>query len=152
MRSGLAARMLSWQIVAVAPFRPRPEVVSHVRIARYFERDIRMRRAVSALAIRHYLGSRIEAERLVLRPQLVSRFHGSVGRLRRAPVLMDCARNCAAMLRSHAFAVVLGVAANVEDLRIAPPDLREQMRIGREVFRARLYPEIGRCEFIYVGR
>src|ERR1700687_4311180 len=50
------------------------------------------------------------------------------------------------MLRAHPFAVVLGVAANVEDLHIVATDSLEQMRVRRECFRARLQREISRRE------
>src|ERR1700687_6202226 len=52
------------------------------------------------------------------------------------------------MLRAHPFAVVLGVAANVEDLHIVAPNSLEQMRVRRECFRARLQREISRRELV----
>src|ERR1700687_5447463 len=52
------------------------------------------------------------------------------------------------MLRAHPFAVVLGVAANVEYLHVVPADSLEQMRVGSEIFRARLQHEISRRELV----
>ena len=97
-------------------------------------------------------GNTGRSPRLELRAQLSRRFHRAAGSLRFAPVLMDCAGNSAAMLRAHSFAVVLGVAANVEDLHIVAPDSFEQMRIRGESFRARLQLEIRRREFLDFGR
>ena len=40
------------------------------------------------------------------------------------------------MFRTHAFAEVFLIAANVEDLHVGTPDSIKQMRICRENFRA----------------
>ena len=86
-----------------------------------------MRRAITTLAVRNYLVGRIEAERLELRAQLCGRFHGAVGSKRRRPILMVRSRNRAAMFRADALAEVFLIAADVEDLHLATPELLEQI-------------------------
>src|ERR1700733_9608039 len=114
--------MLDWQVVVIAPLSPRAEIVPHVRIAGDLQREVRMRRAVAALAVGDYLGGRIEPERFELCAQLGGRFHDSVRIYRGRPILMIGTGNRAAMFRAHAFAEVFGIAANVEDLHLGAPD------------------------------
>ena len=55
------------------------------------------------------------------------------------------------MFRAHALAEILGVAAHVEYLHLGSSEPLEQMRIGRENFRARIELEIRRRELFDLG-
>src|ERR1700722_13324113 len=142
--------MLSRQIVAIAPFRPRPEIIPHPRITRDFQREVRMRGAVSTLAVRDYLIVRIEPDRFELRAQLYGRLHSSICGKRCRPVLMVRSGNRAAVFRADALAEVFRIAANVEDLHVATPESLEQMRIRRQNLRPRTEMEIRRRELLDV--
>src|SRR5579885_3535384 len=115
--------MLDRDVVAVAPLRPRTPVIAHLRIARHLKRDIRVRRAVPALAIRHYLGIGPEPERLEFRAKLPGGLKTSVRTVACRPIAMNRARNCAAAPGANSLREILLVAAHVEKLHLRTPEI-----------------------------
>src|SRR5271170_7735288 len=98
--------MVDRQIIMIAPFAPRAEIVSHARVASEPQREIGIGRAVAALAIGHDFIFGSETERLKFGPQLSSRFKAAVTANVVDPVAMDRAGNRACVPRAHPLAVV----------------------------------------------
>src|SRR5262249_29896580 len=113
--SASSCRVLDGQIVPVAPLFPGAGVVADAREVDQPQRDVCVRRAVAALAIRKDLGvgrhAGLGVHRLQLAVGLVAAVRGEV----LLPFDVDGARNRAAALGAHDVAEVLAVAAGVDN-------------------------------------
>ena len=111
------------------------------RIAEQAQRQIRVRGAVAALAVRHDLAVRRHAGLLVHRAQLGGRLERAVGPEVARPFEVHRAGNRAAARRAHGRAAVLAVAARVEDARVAGwPRRVVHVLPGRDALRASACP------------
>src|SRR5271168_3374250 len=108
--------MVDRQIVMVAPFAPRAEIVPHPWIACEPQRDISVGGAVTALAIGHDFVFWPQPERLKFCPQLGWGLEAAVSADVMDPVAMNSTGNRAAVMSPYALAVVFLVSAHVEDL------------------------------------
>src|SRR5262249_53764836 len=116
-----AHRMLDRNIFAVTPFRPRAPVVAYPGIARLFQRDICVRRAIAALAIGNDPRLGPQTQRRELGAKLAGRLQISLRVVTRGPIAMHRAGNRAAPPRAHPFTEILLIAAHVEDLHFGAP-------------------------------
>src|SRR5919204_3486477 len=108
-----ATRDLDRQVFSIAPLLPRAGVVAHAWVAEETKRDIRVRRAIAALAVGHDLLVGRDPGPFVHRAKLGRGLEVSLrGEIAR-PFDVHGAGDCAAALRAHRGAVMFAVGPRV---------------------------------------
>src|SRR5688572_8426144 len=122
------------QVVAVSPLLPRPGVVANAGEPEKAESEVRVRRPVTSLAVRHDFLVWHHADRGVHPAQIVRRFVGPFTREVLRPLEMDGAGNRTRSLRAHEPAAILVFAARVHDRHAGLPEPRPHVLPCRQTF------------------